>query len=42
MNLLNYLISNDGVQVSGLKYLFAWLYNVAIVLYRSKKLKEVK
>ncbi|KAK4739682.1 hypothetical protein R3W88_003379 [Solanum pinnatisectum] len=37
---LKYLISSERVQANGLKYLFTSFYNIAVVLYRNKQMKE--
>lgn len=41
MNLVKHIISSDWIQANRFKYLFASLYNVAVVLYRNKQTKEV-
>lgn len=38
---LKHLISTKWVQSKGLKYLYASLYNVGIVFYKTNRLKEV-
>lgn len=38
---LKYLISSEQVQTNGLKYFFTSFYNIAVVLYRNKQMKEV-
>ena len=40
-NLVKYVASSDWIEADGFKYLFASLYNVAVVLYRNKQMKEV-
>ncbi|KAL3538573.1 hypothetical protein ACH5RR_001939 [Cinchona calisaya] len=40
VNLVKRVISSNWIQANGLKYLFASLYNVAIVFYRNKQMKE--
>ncbi|KAK4339952.1 hypothetical protein RND71_041414 [Anisodus tanguticus] len=37
---IKYLITNEWVQVNGLKYLFTSFYNIAVLLYRNKQMKE--
>ncbi|XP_027157654.1 separase [Coffea eugenioides] len=39
-NLVKYVASSDWIEADGFKYLFASLYNVAVVLYRNKQMKE--
>lgn len=41
MTFLKHAISSDWIQSHGLKYLFAALHNVGIVLYRNNKMEEV-
>ncbi|CAN4108060.1 unnamed protein product [Withania somnifera] len=37
---IKYLVSSERVQANGLKYLFTSFYNIAVVLYRNKQMKE--
>ncbi|KAL5564053.1 hypothetical protein UlMin_033800 [Ulmus minor] len=40
VNLLNDVISSEWIKPNGLKRLFSSLYNVGVILYRNKQLKE--
>lgn len=39
--LIKHIIANEWIQPEGLKYLYASLYNIGVLLYRNKQVKEV-
>lgn len=41
VHLLKDVISSEWIQPNGLKYLYVSLYNIGVILYRNKQLKEV-
>ncbi|KAH9685961.1 Separase [Citrus sinensis] len=38
--LIKHIIANEWIQPEGLKYLYASLYNIGVLLYRNKQVKE--
>lgn len=41
MHLIKQIIASEWIQPQGLKYIFASLYNVGLLLYRNKQVNEV-
>lgn len=41
MLLIKHIIANEWIQPEGLKYLYASLYNIGVLLFRNKQVKEV-
>ncbi|KAJ4717002.1 putative Separase [Melia azedarach] len=40
VNLMKHIIASEWIQPQGLKYLFASLYNIGVLLYRNNQVKE--